>query len=126
RALSEWPHWRSRRQRCDPRSIARDCHRSAPVLSAWTIRMPGERTRADQVRRGTALAATPNARTRSPWSRGDARKVNIKRFCPGAPLPVRKTTGAAGYDLPICAQQHLVGLDGEPLAVDEEDCILIP
>jgi deoxyuridine 5'-triphosphate nucleotidohydrolase len=63
--------------------------------------------------------------------------MNIKRFCKDAPLPVRKTDGAAGYDLPICAQQQrwynsneptgrLIGLNDEYLKVDNEECILIP
>lgn len=57
--------------------------------------------------------------------------MNIKRFCEGAPEPVRKTEGAAGYDLPICARLQLysgclVGLDGKFLVTDKENCILIP
>lgn len=32
--------------------------------------------------------------------------MNIKRFCEGAPLPVRKTGGAVGYDLVACLAEY--------------------
>lgn len=57
--------------------------------------------------------------------------MNIKRFCEGAPLPVRKTEGAAGYDLPACAYYDLKDstfkdANGKRVATTREGCILIP
>jgi dUTP pyrophosphatase len=44
--------------------------------------------------------------------------MNIKRFCEGAPLPVRKTDGAVGYDLVACQAEHETS--------DKNGIILIP
>jgi dUTP pyrophosphatase len=57
--------------------------------------------------------------------------MNIKRFCPGAPLPERKTEGAAGYDLPACAYYDLKDsafkdASGNRITTSREGCILIP
>ncbi len=55
----------------------------------------------------------------------------IKRFCEGAPVPVRKTEGSVGYDLPACAYYDLKDsafkrADGNRIQTDKEGCILIP
>jgi dUTP pyrophosphatase len=42
-------------------------------------------------------------------------QMNIKRFCEGAPLPVRKTEGAVGYDLVACAAPHELTQNGNIL-----------
>ena len=47
--------------------------------------------------------------------------MNIKRFCKDAPLPVRKTNGAVGYDLPACAKR--LGYD---TLIDYEGNIIYP
>lgn len=57
--------------------------------------------------------------------------MNIKRFCKDAPLPVRKTDGAVGYDLPACAWYDLkrsgfYDTNDNRLVTDREGCILIP
>lgn len=57
-------------------------------------------------------------------------KVNIKRFCPEAPKPERKTEGAAGYDLPVCAERmpnsSIVDSYGYRLNPNHEGAILLP
>ena len=59
--------------------------------------------------------------------------MNIKRFCEGAPLPVRKTEGAAGYDLCACVDYNsswcgsaLVDQVGKQYKPNHEGTLLIP
>lgn len=59
--------------------------------------------------------------------------MNIKRFCKDAPLPVRKTEGAAGYDLCACADYNpswcgsaLVDAVGRQHKPNHEGALLIP
>lgn len=57
--------------------------------------------------------------------------MNIKRFCKDAPLPVRKTDGAVGYDLPACVRHDpkrngFYDVNDVKLVTDREGCILIP
>jgi dUTP pyrophosphatase len=54
----------------------------------------------------------------------------IKRFCEGAPEPVRKTEGSVGYDLPACATYEwgygFVDTNGGRYVANHEGSILIP
>lgn len=58
--------------------------------------------------------------------------MNIKRFSPKAPLPMRKTDGAIGYDLPAGAEYSTQYRDrwytpmGDVLTPNDEGTILIP
>jgi dUTP pyrophosphatase len=58
--------------------------------------------------------------------------MNIKRFCEGAPEPVRKTEGAVGYDLVACVYSDMAGRAWRTddlcsqILPDDRGCILLP